>query len=156
MPFIPRIHPIFVCVRGHAIVGVIVPCIFLFSVIWLRPAFQSMSSVEVPPNHLNSFQLLCLIVDKLCFWPMIKCCKLFILVSLCGREPYVPQDGTVLSDQVDLFNQTLPLFFSALWVKPLRDWEFKGIVHQFFFRFSNLIFWIVMGCGIADFVRRGL
>ena len=32
----------------------------------------------------------------------------------------------------------------------------KGIVHQFFFRCSNLIFWIVMGCGIADFVRRGL
>ena len=32
----------------------------------------------------------------------------------------------------------------------------KGIVHQFFFRCSNLIFWIVMGCGIGDFVRRGL
>ena len=26
---------------------------------------------------------------------------------------------------------------------------FKGIVHQFFSRCSNLIFWIVMGCGIA-------
>ena len=26
----------------------------------------------------------------------------------------------------------------------------KGIVHNFFYR-SNLIFWIVMGCGIADF-----
>ena len=34
--------------------------------------------------------------------------------------------------------------------------KFKGIFHQFFFRCSNLIFWIVMGCGIADFVRRGL
>ena len=33
---------------------------------------------------------------------------------------------------------------------------FKGIVHQFFFYCSNLIFWIVMGCGIADFGRRGL
>ena len=33
----------------------------------------------------------------------------------------------------------------------------KGIVHQFFFFYcSNLIFWIVMGCGIADFGRRSL
>ena len=32
----------------------------------------------------------------------------------------------------------------------------KGIVHQFFFCHSNLIFRIVMGCGIADFGRRGL
>ena len=32
----------------------------------------------------------------------------------------------------------------------------KGIVHQLFFYRSNLIFWIVMGCGIADFVRMGL
>ena len=33
---------------------------------------------------------------------------------------------------------------------------FKGIVHNFFFYRSNLIFWIVMGCGIADLGRRGL
>ena len=33
---------------------------------------------------------------------------------------------------------------------------FKGIVHNFFVYRSNLIFWIVMGCGIADFGRRGL
>ena len=32
----------------------------------------------------------------------------------------------------------------------------KGIVHNFFLYRSNLIFWIVMGCGIADFGRRGL
>ena len=32
----------------------------------------------------------------------------------------------------------------------------KGIVHNFFHYRSNLIFWIVMGCGIADFGRRGL
>ena len=32
----------------------------------------------------------------------------------------------------------------------------KGIVHQFLFYCSNLIFWIVMWCGIADFDRRGL
>ena len=34
--------------------------------------------------------------------------------------------------------------------------ELKGIVHQFFFYRSNFIFWIVMGCGIAEFGRRGL
>ena len=36
------------------------------------------------------------------------------------------------------------------------DWiwsSLKGIVHQFFF---YLIFWTVMGCGIADFGQRGL
>ena len=32
----------------------------------------------------------------------------------------------------------------------------KGIVHNFFLYCSNLIFWIVMECGIADFGRRGL
>ena len=32
----------------------------------------------------------------------------------------------------------------------------KGIVHNFVVYRSNLIFWIVMGCGIADFGRRGL
>ena len=32
----------------------------------------------------------------------------------------------------------------------------KGIAHQIFFYCSNLIFWVVMGCGIADFGRRGL
>ena len=34
--------------------------------------------------------------------------------------------------------------------------KLEGIVHQFVFYRSNLIFWIVMGCGIADFDRRGL
>ena len=33
--------------------------------------------------------------------------------------------------------------------------HFKGIVHNFFVYRSNLIFWIVTGCGIADFGRRG-
>ena len=32
----------------------------------------------------------------------------------------------------------------------------KGILHQKNFYRLNLIFWIVMGCGIADFDRRGL
>ena len=32
----------------------------------------------------------------------------------------------------------------------------KGLFTIFFFYCSNLIFWIVMGCGIADLGRRGL
>ena len=32
----------------------------------------------------------------------------------------------------------------------------KGILHQKNFYRPNLIFWIVMGCGIARFGRRGL
>ena len=32
----------------------------------------------------------------------------------------------------------------------------KGILHQKVFYRLNLIFWIVMGCGIARFSRRGL
>ena len=32
----------------------------------------------------------------------------------------------------------------------------KGIIPQFGCYCSNLIFWIIMGCGIAHFGRRGL
>ena len=32
----------------------------------------------------------------------------------------------------------------------------KGILHQKFFYCLNLIFWIIMGCGIARFGRKGL
>ena len=38
----------------------------------------------------------------------------------------------------------------------IRQVLLKGIVHNFVLYRSNLIFWIVMGCGIADFGRRGL
>ena len=34
--------------------------------------------------------------------------------------------------------------------------DLKGILHQKNFYRLNLIFWIVMGCGIACFGRRGL
>ena len=33
---------------------------------------------------------------------------------------------------------------------------FKGILHQKIFYCLNLIFWIIMGCGIARFGRKGL
>ena len=42
-------------------------------------------------------------------------------------------------------------FIMSLPVTPL-----KGILHQKIFYRLNLIFWIVMGCGIARFSRRGL
>ena len=45
------------------------------------------------------------------------------------------------------------------WIENICDSEtdeVKGIVHNFFSYRSNLIFWIVMGRGIADFGRRGL
>ena len=32
----------------------------------------------------------------------------------------------------------------------------KGILHQKIFYCLNLIFWIIMGCGIARFGRKGL
>ena len=37
-----------------------------------------------------------------------------------------------------------------------RKQTLKGILHQKNFYRLNLIFWIVMGCGIAHFGRRGL
>ena len=36
------------------------------------------------------------------------------------------------------------------------SFKLKGILHQKIFYRLNLIFWIVMGCGIARFGRRGL
>ena len=40
-------------------------------------------------------------------------------------------------------------------IYPLK-YAFKGILHQKIFYCLNLIFWIVMGCGIARFGRRCL
>ena len=39
---------------------------------------------------------------------------------------------------------------------PVAKVAFKGILHQKIFYRPNLIFWIVMRCGIAHFGRRGL
>ena len=45
-----------------------------------------------------------------------------------------------------------------LWLRYLTQSSpsLKGILHQKKFYRLNLIFWIVMGCGIARFGRRGL
>ena len=52
--------------------------------------------------------------------------------------------------------------FSSLTTTELVRWygmdghSLKGILHQKIFYRLNLIFWIVMGCGIARFGRKGL
>ena len=51
---------------------------------------------------------------------------------------------------------TTPSFTKASYSSVKASKSLKGTVHNFFLFRSNLIFWIVMGCGIADFGRRGL
>ena len=48
------------------------------------------------------------------------------------------------------------ILFSSKFTVYSKLIRVKGIVHNFFVHRSNLIFWIVMGCGIADFGQRGL
>ena len=48
----------------------------------------------------------------------------------------------------------LPDIFT--YIPNVRTSPLKGILHQKNFYRPNLIFWIVMGCGIARFGRRGL
>ena len=45
---------------------------------------------------------------------------------------------------------------TALLTKKTEIIPLKGILHQKIFYRLNLIFWIVMGCGIARFGRKGL
>ena len=112
----PRMTPLHICERDQAIVGVVVASIIF--VIGFRPISQPLASVKVPPNCLHSFQLLCLVVDNLYIWPMIKFSKLQINVSLCGREPQPWQDRAILCDEIDLLCQILPLFFGGDWRRP--------------------------------------
>ena len=52
-------------------------------------------------------------------------------------------------------NDNLVRLWHRLYV-PDEENDVKGILHQKIFYRLNLIFWIVMGCGIAHFGRRGL
>ena len=54
----------------------------------------------------------------------------------------------------DVFNK-ISLIFCQLQLNFFEQ-TLKGILHQKNFYRPNLIFWIVMGCGIARFGRRGL
>ena len=46
------------------------------------------------------------------------------------------------------------IFLQLLFLPPILS--VKGILHQKIFYCLNLIFWIIMGCGIARFGRKGL
>ena len=53
-------------------------------------------------------------------------------------------------------NECFALKFVMVLMLVLMNGSLKGILHQKIFYRLNLLFWIVMGCGIARFGRRGL
>ena len=70
-----------------------------------------------------------------------------LLLSLQHVKPYfIILSGKCLED----------FFLKKLFYNHRADGDLKGILHQKIFYRPNLIFWIVMGCGIARFGRRGL
>ena len=71
-----------------------------------------------------------------------------------GRARHVP--GKLLLCRVCLVHATGIPERSCLDALASLKTMFKGILHQKIFYRLNLIFWIVMGCGIARFGRRGL
>ena len=87
---------------------------------------------------------------------MLLCSDIYYVVVVDDDR----EDVTWLNlNKFDVVFPSLIDVMPQVFISPLQSkarLTFKGIVHQFFFRCSNLIFWIVMGCGIADFVRRGL
>ena len=96
----------------------------------------------------------------MCVLNMFYCKIAFVATKLPVSFMYVVGSlDTVVILNCVVSCSWLPLTSCPRRVSLCRNIAFiaiKGIVHQFFFRCSNLIFWIVMGCGIADFVRRGL
>ena len=73
------------------------------------------------------------------------------LLDLCFEQAQVP------CVTFDIYARMQINFTQSLFEGEAQVFDvIKGIVHHFFFYRSNLIFWIVMGCGIADFGRRGL
>ena len=70
--FIPSVVPRLICVNNDAIVIFTIVTIFVRVIIRLCPVAQSLPRVKIPPNCFHSFQLLCFIIDQLCFWPMVK------------------------------------------------------------------------------------
>ena len=76
-------------------------------------------------------------------------CLTFVTKTLLQIEPCTK--GPVLDSIWPVFQ----LARHFLYVAPPPPC-FKGILHQKIFYRLNLIFWIVMGCGIARFGRRGL
>ena len=79
-----------------------------------------------------------------------------------GQNNGEPSQAKLLADEIicDAGKISLCIDFSSVLlgsaIDPTILSELKGLFTIFFFDRSNLIFWMVMGCGIADFVRRGL
>ena len=66
------------------------------------------------------------------------------------------RERTMIMDIVAMvaFFRSFGLLCSKLAISPWK--KIKGILHQKIFYRLNLIFWIIMGCGIAHFGRKGL
>ena len=61
-------------------------------------------------------------------------------------------DGELIIAPKNIYNHTFKLSMLQIY----RPRCLKGILHQKIFYRLNLIFWIVMGCGIARFGLKGL
>ena len=91
------------------------------------------------PNT-KALKLICKIYNK----------TIFCILQICFKTKLQNTKAIVIQAQnLDGFN-----WYFEILQNPSRS--FKGILHQKIFYRLNLIFWIVMGCGIARFGRRGL
>ena len=94
---------------------------------------------------------LCLEIDSLCvfnvqdYWP-----ENVVEQYFCTNFMFAQ-----LSFWEELIWELLQWERLQFWFQKSCKW-LKGILHQKNFYRLNLIFWIVMGCGIARFGRRGL
>ena len=102
------------------------------------------------------------------------------MAILAGKNPNLREGGKVFDTPISKNNlRTFFTYQTQFWKVALLvfGWKYpvskekicgflrlsahsfssvKGILHQKIFYCLNLIFWIVMGCGIARFGRRGL
>ena len=78
-----------------------------------------------------------------------------MVIIIC--KSLYPGMQTTTAQEYENTKYMLQVTCYMLQVRQLPWYEhLKGILHQKIFYRLNLIFWIVMGCGIADFDRRGL
>ena len=125
-----------------------------------KPIPKSDSGID----HLAAikFALNFALLDKLvCLFRRTKLCPKMCFKASClqGFQLTHSLGGGTGSgkDKVSeiLVTESIPLACQLFWIFKYFG-SVKGILHQKIFYRLNLIFWIVMGCGIADFDRRGL
>ena len=75
-------------------------------------------------------------------------------VAVKNRD--IVQNMSIDNLKAEIMSVKMTKYLNKISTGQIKKSHLKGIAHQFFFYCSNLIFWIVMGCGIADFGRRGL